>query len=226
MTDLVSRLVSLLLEETTTDENLEETVRGFLQTTREPTFPVKQDHIKIVEDNWSGTLTWKALTTNLARRGLAFGDVVREGDSLHRVVADADTSVWRTASTTTDVISQSSSQGEKYDRGPDVDAFRRKLYYVINHPDVIDRVRDELEKIPEFAVPQNGLRFGVNKFDWDHMTVRLQELGFAFGDVVVDGETQHLHRVVAWEDGHLWITSSQVENSITYSDCPDNFKKL
>lgn len=232
----VSKLVCLLLDGTTTDENLVERVDGFLRPPPPPpVFPVKQETIRIVDADQTHRIEWEFMTTGLVPLGFEFGDVVRDGNRLRRIIAHDESTnrAWFTADAESDVVREDVIASGRFERYAPDDALRDRLSSILSDDDddddLADRVRAELRGVPRFAVAQNGLKIGAlishKVLGWDDMTVHLAERGLAFGDVVVDGTRNRLHRVVAYKDGKLWITSATTGNSIVFDDNPDHFEK-
>ena len=226
----VSKLFPVLLDESTTDATLVGKLEGFLETIRPPTFPVEQKTIKIGQDD----LTWESMTTDLV--GFEFGDVVRDrcSDCLRRVIAhDKEGYVWVTSKQNRDAVIKTMLSPGRFERyAPDDAALCDRLSSILSDGGgggLADRVVAEIKKIPQFPVAQNGLQIwavGENPvFGWDDMTVNLAARGLAFGDVVVDETRNRLHRVVAYKDDKLWITSARTENRIVYDPSPDDFVK-
>ena len=230
--DNLSKLFSQLIEDATTDATLVGRLEGFLETIRPPTFPVKQETIRIVESRWSDDFKWESLTTDLGQLGFEFGDVVVDGkeNCLRRVIAydKGDNLLWFTDKNYSDNAMKAkfvSGRFERYD--PNDAAVRDRLSSILSAggDDVMDRARAELQKVPHFKVPQNGLKLTGTWFGWDDTTAKLAERGFKFGDVVVDKTKNRLHRVVALKGGELWITSATCKNGIAFDANPDDFVK-
>ena len=234
--DNLSKLFPVLLDDTTTDENLLERLEEFMGTIRPPAFPVKQETIRIGSD----IFPWESLTTDLV--GFEFGDVVLDVNEncLHRVIArDKEDHMWVASKITCGAIIRT-SPGTIKRYAPDDAALCDRLASILSDDalcdrlasilsdddgDLADRVRAEIEKIPQFPVAQNGLQIVGKTFVWDEMTVNLAARGLAFGDVVVDKTRNRLHRVVAYKDDNLWITSAKTENDIVWDPNPDQFEK-
>ena len=226
--ELIRQLLGVL------DENLE----AFFETRRQPTFPVEQRAVRIVEAGWNKQFPWESITTDLRKLGFAFGDVVRDKIRCcyRRVIAYQNDSLWVTGDQG-DIPNTIHSMRYSPDRFEKCYSRRQEIATIVNDVatddnDAMEAIRLKLAEIPRLPTNQDGglkLRgAGTTNyaFSWEAMTDRLTDLGLEFGDVVMDGETKYLHRVVGHND-HLWITSAESENSIACSDKhPENFEKL
>ena len=228
--DLIHQLLGVV------DENLDE----FLETRRQPTLPVKQKGIRVVEPGWTGNFTWESVTTDLGGIGFAFGDIVLDKtmNCYRRVIAyrKEDYKLWLTGTkghSTNTIHNVSPMDPGRFEKCSEP-ARRQDIATIVDDvatddSDALEAIRAKLEMSRLPTNQDGGLKLwgGVTSFSfpWREMTDRLADLGLAFGDVVRDKTTGHLHRVVG-HNGHLWITSATQEDGITCDPHPENFEKV
>ena len=220
-----NRLVNLLLEAKSNDDNLERIIDEFF---------VSPQTLEFVEPpSWSGTFTWDSLTTDLGGLGYSFGDTIRDDDCLRRMISfdKKNGRVWVTSRLDPNTIEYAFeklflSDTKKYDAEADV----RRLASACHGDDTertITLLESEIRDTPRFRAAQQGLSVrgvdgAVIALLWDEMTTNLAKRGLAFGDVVENQRTNRLHRVVA-HGADLWVTSETDPNKII--PCADEFKK-
>lgn len=229
-------LINLLLDTDETD--LVNVVDGFLEPLRPPTFAVESKGFEIREPGWRGTFSWESATTHLAELGYAFGDVVTSNkNQLRRVIAVDEGSVWITCGVNSNIVRKMSVEAfGHYEKHETAGSEVRRLAAAIPYAGedghdiegMIALLEAKVRDTPRFAPAQISLNFqgtsGLVTLRWDAMTTKLAERGLAFGDVVADGG-KRLHRVVAYVEPNLWITSSEEPDKIVGDAEADRFEK-
>lgn len=233
MTHKRNELIQLLISTVEDDATLASTVRGFLGPStcyEPPTFPVPHEHLSLKSSHGEARILyrWEELTTELH----AFGDMVVCGHGknqhLHRVLGtDDDGPILTSYHYANSVAScQETCDGhlpslDKYGISGEDDRIRSLLDTSKDH------LRDVLGQLPSFPVPQDHLigktRSGSVTLSWDMMTTGLKDLGFSFGDVVLDKTTGILHRVVAASETTLYFTSAEKADTLDSSREVKNF---